>query len=161
MNISFTITDKEGNEIKVSLSSFPEQSTGFLEGTELVDISLQRTKDTGTLGYPILTLLSEKICKIITDNKESVFYYYCDEINTIPNIRKGKATPPAEYRNNLFTLLYQKAKEKHPELDIEDREIIFETQDGKAYIHLIYFEQNKTKANAIEKELETISASLK
>ena len=138
MNCFFTVSDKEGNEIRVSLSSFSQTGIEALLGeTELIDISLERIKDTGKPSHSILSLLTEKICTFIQNNKHCVFYYYCDEVNAIPNIRKSKSISPAEYRNNLFSVLFERGKQQYPELNLEDKPIIIETDEGKAFIHLI------------------------
>ena len=154
-------TTSEGDEINVSLSLFPESSISeikdILGNTDLIDIVLERNGNKSSVSQKELLELTEKIANYIIENKNQIFYYYCDEINPIPGQRKNRKDTPAEYRNKLFSILFEKIKQKHPDSSIEDRLVIIETSEGKAYIHLIYHNSLFIKVNHIENYLYTIS----
>lgn len=164
MNFDFSIYQEEGNQIKVSLRSFSDESTkelsNILKDTELIDITLERTGN-GTIKLKLFTEIIERLYTIFQQNKNAIFYYYCDEIHEIPQMRKTKALSPAEYRNKLFSLLYQKGAARHNDIQIIDREIIIESDEGKAFIHLLYISELEHKAKAIEDKLIEISEAIK
>ena len=164
MKILFSIKDTEGNELKVSLCSFsPEVASDFssvLGTTELVDITLERNGE-GYVKSSTLASMVETIGGFLADNQDTILYYYCDEINVIPRMRRTQSLSPSEYRNKLFSLLFKKGKNKHEDLPIVDREIAIETEEGQSFIHLIYYDHLEEKAAAIEQELHRISEELK
>lgn len=164
MKVTFSIKDTEGNELKVSLCSFnPEASKEIqdvLGTTDLIDISLERNGN-GYIESKMLVSMVEIICDFLQDNKDCILYYYCDEINEIPRMRRTKTLSPSEYRNKLFTLLFKKEQKSHTELPIIDRDIEIDSEQGQSHIHLIYFQYLEDKADRIEQELRSLSNDLK
>ena len=136
MKVTFSIKDTEGNELKVSLCSFnPEASKEIqdvLGTTDLIDISLERNGN-GYIESKMLVSMVEIICDFLQDNKDCILYYYCDEINEIPRMRRTKTL----------------------------RDIEIDSEQGQSHIHLIYFQYLEDKADRIEQELRSLSNDLK
>ena len=133
MEVSFALSYKEGNEIRVSLSSFTEAAIpdliGDLGDCEIVEISLIRQSG--------------------------------DEMNEIPGMRATRDISSPEYRNHLFSLLYSKGSRQFPELHIIDMPIVFIGDDHKTFIHLIYREDLQDKADIIKDYLNDIAEGVK
>lgn len=133
MEVSFALSYKEGNEIRVSLSSFTEAAIpdliGDLGDCEIVEISLIRQSG--------------------------------DEMNEIPGMRATRDISSPEYRNHLFSLLYSKGSRQFPELHIVDMPIVFIGDDHKTFIHLIYREDLQDKADIIKDYLNDIAEGVK
>ncbi|MBR5699727.1 MAG: hypothetical protein IKX37_01390 [Bacteroidales bacterium] len=165
MEISFSIFFREGNEIRVSLSSFSEEALGDiatdLAGIELVDISLVRQQGDFYADWKTLLQIATSIGKFLSENPNAILYYYCDEINPIPHIRPSHNIQPAEYRNRLFSILFQKGALLFPSLEVEDKPIIIKSDEGTAYIHLIYNSCLKEKAQMISDYLLEIAEGIK
>lgn len=88
MEVSFSLTYKEGNEIRVSLSSFPETAISDLRkhlgGVEIVEVSLVRQRGEDTTDLATLSELVTRVGKFMLENPDIILYYYCDEFNSIP-----------------------------------------------------------------------------
>ena len=64
---------------------------------------------------------------------------------------------PAEYRNKLFSTLCKKGASLFPEDDLVDDLITIKTEQGVAFIHLIYHSHIKSKASFIKDELSKLA----
>lgn len=165
MEVSFSLTYKEGNEIRVSLSSFPETAISDLSkhlgGVEIVEVSLVRQRGEDTTDLATLSELVTRVGKFMLDNPDIILYYYCDEFNSIPGMRPSRDMPSQEYRNQLFSILYTKGTRQFPELSIIDMPIFFIGEDYKTFIHLIYRESLQDKADMIKDYLTDIAGGVK
>lgn len=165
MEVSFSLTYKEGNEIRVSLSSFPETAISDLRkhlgGVEIVEVSLVRQRGEDTTDLATLSELVTRVGKFMLDNPDIILYYYCDEFNSIPGMRPSRDMPGQEYRNQLFSILYTKGARQFPELSIIDMPIFFIGEDYKTFIHLIYRESLQDKADMIKDYLTDIAGGMK
>ena len=165
MNISFSLQSEPESEVRISLSSFSDSAIGdirqSLGRTELVDITLERIKGDAPISPAVLYSVIDIITGFLQENPEVILYYYCDEINSVPGMRKTKSITPAQYRNRLFSLLYEQGKLRYPQLPVADHLITIETPEGKAYIHLIYFDSVKEKVNLIQQYLIDIANDMK
>ena len=165
MEVSFALSYKEGNEIRVSLSSFTEAAIpdliGDLGDCEIVEISLIRQSGDETADIITLSKVVERIGKFIVENPHIILYYYCDEMNEIPGMRATRDISSPEYRNHLFSLLYSKGSRQFPELHIVDMPIVFIGDDHKTFIHLIYREDLQDKADIIKDYLNDIAEGVK
>lgn len=72
MEVSFSLTYKEGNEIRVSLSSFTETSIpdliGYLGDAEIVEVSLVRQCGEDMADLATLSKVVERIGKFLIEN---------------------------------------------------------------------------------------------
>lgn len=165
MEVSFALSYKEGNEIRVSLSSFTEAAIpdliGYLGDSEIVEISLIRQCGDETADIITLSKVVERIGNFIVENPHVILYYYCDEMNEIPGMRATRDISSPEYRNHLFSLLYSKGSRQLPELNIVDMPIVFIGDDHKTFIHLIYREDLQDKADIIKDYLNDIAEGVK
>ncbi len=165
MEVSFSLTYKEGNEIRVSLSSFTETSIpdliGYLGDAEIVGVSLVSQCGEDMADLATLSKVVERIGKFLIENPHVILYYYCDEMNEIPGMRVSRDTSSPEYRNHLFSLLYSKGTRQFPELQIVDMPIVFIGEDHKTFIHLIYREDLQDKADMIKDYLNDIAEGVK
>ena len=165
MEVSFALSYKEGNEIRVSLSSFTEAAIpdliGYLGDSEIVEISLIRQCGDETADIITLSKVVERIGNFIVENPHVILYYYCDEMNEIPGMRATRDISSPEYRNHLFSLLYSKGSRQLPELHIVDMAIVFFGEDHKTFIHLIYREDLQDNADIIKDYLNDIAEAVK
>ena len=165
MEISFSVVYGEGNEIFVSLSSFSDEAlsdlTAITGSVDLVDISLARKSGNLYADWTTLTSITARIAIILKENPDIILYYYCDEISPIPYMRPTRNIKPAEYRNRLFSILTRKTIAGFPGLPVVDTPIMIETENGCAYIHLIYLAHMKQKADAIVSYLIDLAEGLK
>ena len=155
-------TSRKGDEILVSLSPFerkslPDALADYLCESKIIEVVLHRTQSNYTIEHTTLFHISEAIFDYMKEHPNDILYYYCDEINQVPKIRQTRQETPAQYRNRLFSLMFHREKEKHPNLPIEDRLIHIETDSGQAFIHLIFFPILFNKANYIENYLYELS----
>lgn len=162
MEVTFSVKYHEGNEIRVSLSTFSRESLGDellneLGDVELVDVTLFRQSGDLRANWKTLNRVITQIVKILHDNPHCIFYYYCDEITPIPNMRDSHDLTPAEYRNKLFSILFKKGASVFPEDSLVDDLITIETEQGVAYIHLIYHSNLNSKATLIKEELVSLA----
>ena len=162
MEVSFSVIYGEGNELRVSLSSFTKASLGeelieVLGDVELVDVTLIRQSGELRADWKTLNKISSFLGKILHDNRDAIFYYYCDELNSIPNMRNSHGLNPSEYRNRLFSVLFEMGKRLFPEDTLVDDLITIKTEQGTAYIHLIYHSRLAGKADAIKDELKKLA----
>lgn len=92
---------KEGNEIRVSLSSFPETAVSDLKeqlgSVEIVEVSLVRQCGDDMADLATLSELVERIGKSLIENPNVILYYYCDEINAVPGMRSSRDISSPEY----------------------------------------------------------------
>ena len=165
MEVSFSLTYKEGNEIRVSLSSFPETAISDLKehlgNVEIVEVSLVRQRGEDMTDLATLSKLVERIGKFLNENPNVILYYYCDEMNSVPGMRPSRDISSPEYRNQLFSILYSKGARQFPELAIIDMPIVFIGEDHKTFIHLIYCEDLQDKADMIKNYLTDIAEGIK
>ena len=100
MEVSFSLKYKEGNEIRVSLSSFPETAISDLierlGGVEIVEVSLVRQRGEDTTDLATLSELVTRVGKFMLENPNIILYYYCDEFNSIPCMRPSRDMPSQE-----------------------------------------------------------------
>ena len=165
MEVSFSLKYKEGNEIRVSLSSFPETAISDLierlGGVEIVEVSLVRQRGEDTTDLATLSELVTRVGKFMLENPNIILYYYCDEFNSIPCMRPSRDMPSQEYRNQLFSILYTKGARQFPEFSIIDMPIFFIGEDYKTFIHLIYRESLQDTADMIKDYLTDIAGGVK
>ena len=162
MEITFSIKYHEKNELRVSLSTFSKESLGAellnqLGNVELVDVTLFRQSGDLRANWNTLNRVVVQIGKILHENPDCIFYYYCDEINPIPKMRDSHDLTPAEYRNRLFSILFKKGASLFPKDCLIDDLITIETEQGVAYIHLIYRSNLTDKASIIKEELNKLA----
>ena len=159
------MTYKEGNEIRVSLSSFPETAVSDLRehlgNIEIVEVSLVRQCGDDMADLATLSELVERIGKFLIENPNVILYYYCDEINAVPAMRSSRDISSPEYRNQLFSILYKKGARQLPELSIIDMPIVFIGEGHKTFIHLIYRDDLQNKADVIKDYLTDIAEGVK
>ena len=109
------MTYKEGNEIRVSLSSFPETAISDLKehlgNVEIVEVSLVRQRREDMTDLATLSKLVERIGKFLIENPNVILYYYCDEMNAVHGMRPSRDISSPEYRNQLFSILYSKVQD--------------------------------------------------
>lgn len=162
MEVSFSFKYEEENELRVSLSSFVKESLGEelsskLGDIDLVDVTLYRQAGDSKATWRILNDIVEQLGKVLVENSHSIFYYYCDEITPIPNMRNSHNLTPAEYRNKLFSILFQKGVALIPEAVFVDDLITIITDKGTAYIHLIYNSDLSEKATLVKDEINSLA----
>lgn len=132
-----------------------------LGGVEIVEVSLVRQRGEDTTDLATLSELVTRVGKFMLENPDIILYYYCDEFNSIPDMRPSRDMPSQEYRNQLFSILYTKGARQFLELSIIDMPIFFIGEDYKTFIHLIYRESLQDKADMIKDYLTDIAGGVK
>lgn len=165
MEVTFSITFREGNVIRVSLSSFSDDDLKALDerlgGTQLLNVSLVREKGDLYTDWSTLSKIVMKLGQTLIDNPDIILYYYCDEITPIPNIRASRSLQPAEYRNRLFSILFEKGTSMFPNHGFIDSPISIISDQGQAFIHLIGLENQRAKIQLIRSFLVDFANDLK
>lgn len=139
MKFSASIKSDTGDEYFVYLAPLDasianDLNIGSLD-VEVYQIVLDRESGTNKTDIHILNSISDFIAKIFLSNSNLILYYYCDDINQIPN--SNHQILPQEYRNRLFSTMVQRYVAKH-KLDIIDSQIsIIDAIDNAQYIHFI------------------------
>jgi len=147
MNISASITTPYGDEYRIGLSSVEESLIDDdiyqllkHEQIEIVEIYLERIKGKRKATPRILTEISELIAQFFMDNAQSILYYYCDDMISIPNTEKN--IPPQEYRSRLFSKMFERYQSQHPNLSIHDIPVYIDAVGWPIYLHFITHEKN-------------------
>ena len=96
MKVTHPIKTSEGDEYLVLIESmamdtlFDEEDIAFLNGVNLVEITLERVSGNHKTTAKVLTEISQFIAGVINDNSNSILYFYCDDMHDIP--RRDKFT---------------------------------------------------------------------
>ena len=149
MKISFDVFAEPNERYRVTLSSgddtffVNEDVLSMLgEDVEVVEVDLERISGKQTTSMKSLRLIADGIGRSFIQNTKSILYYYCDDLSEIPAGKTGHYRWPQEYRNALFSLLFKRFAESHPNLSISDYEIKIDEDGRPLYMHLVARKQH-------------------
>lgn len=107
MNFSVSINSESGDKYFVYLAPLDADIAKELYidryNIEVYQIVIDRECGTNTADIHILNTISDFIARVFLSNKNLILYYYCDDVNQIPN--SNHQIQPQEYRNRLFSAM--------------------------------------------------------
>lgn len=142
MNASFSIQSSNGDSLRIGVSNadhafLSEKINTLLKNAnvEIIEILLQRMKGEENVGIDVLSKIADVIGDFFLENENGILFYYCDDLLTIPTSRHDCL--PQEYRNNLFSLLFQRFCQKRNINHIHDMKICIDAVGNPLYMHFI------------------------
>lgn len=156
MDYTFEIKTHEGDEIIVSLMSpynfikeiLPKDS---LNGLELIEISIIRKNGENLIPVDVLLSIAHRIALILESHPNAILYYFCDNIDPIPYKNKRRKCTSQQYRDRLFSLLFEKYV-KYSTKNWNDYRITTKIHNEDQYAHLIYRDEHKNNIDNLVKE---------
>lgn len=122
------------------------------DGIEIVEILLDRVKGSGKTSIAVLSEMSEIIFRLFNNNENIIIYFFCDDLNEIPNTQK-KVSPQA-YRSRLFSSMFERFVRKQKIDDIENISISIEALGRTEYLHFIVRSHHLKYIDYIQKNIE-------
>ena len=158
MNKQIDIITAKGDKLKVSLSSCYESITDTIIQSrhipfDIIEISIEGNPTNG----PVTIVTFRKIAKWMVDcidkEPDTILFYFCDCNTPIPNIRPSKDLLPAQYRNNLFSRLFQRYVTLSSDMWV-DETLVF-GEENPYIFHILHRESHSTLISDIARELES------
>lgn len=143
MKVSFKLSSVANNVYEITLSSIDEEIIGpelktALGNLEIVEVFLDRISGKNITDASMLARISEIIANMFVENDNIVFYFFCDDLNIIPNMRKSRRNIPVqEYRSRLFHNMFTQYCNHHNIKNYRDNIIHFMAFDRPYFLHLI------------------------
>ena len=122
------------------------------DGIEIVEVLLDRVKGAGKTSIAILSEMSEIIFRLFDTNENIIIYFFCDDLNEIPNTQK-KVSPQA-YRSRLFSSMFERFVRKQKVDDIENIAISIEAFGRTEYLHFIVRSHHMKYIDYIQRNIE-------
>lgn len=160
MKVTHPIKTSEGDEYLVLIESmamdtlFDEEDIAFLNGVNLVEITLERVSGNHKTTAKVLTEISQFIAGVINDNSNSILYFYCDDMHDIP--RRDKSTSPQKFRSNLFSRMFDRYITSNGIDDYINTPLEIKA-DRSIYIHLISRRQYQGYVDCIKSRICSMS----
>lgn len=147
MKLCFSVDGGNGNFFLVSIEPFPkdilpEELSGILGDTEILDITLERSKGKENASIRVMNDISNFIAGVLFDNPHSILYFYCDDIHPVPFMSCKKDMIPQEYRSRLFTCMFERYVSSNKIENIYNYPVEVHLDDREIFIHLISMEDN-------------------
>lgn len=166
MDLSFSIKTKEGDEyliavsdVDITLLSTDIQKMLLKHNLQIGEIIIDRKKGDQCTGRKVLHKIANELANIFAENQNLILYYFCDDINPIPNRNskgKNKDLSPQEYRSRLFSKLFEGYIKSHQVIGIYNYPIIFEGEGYKDFVHLIARASHKEFVTTLCKDINTV-----
>lgn len=143
MKVSFRLSSVANNVYEITLSSIDEDILSpelkkSLGNLEIIEVFLDRISGKSITDASILARISEILANMFAQNSNIIFYFFCDDLNEIPNIRVSRRNiTRQEYRSRLFSHMFCQYCKHHNINDFHDNVIHFMAIDRPYYIHLI------------------------
>lgn len=158
MNKQFVIITAKGDKLKVSLSSCYESLTDTIIKSkhipfDIIEISIEGNPTNGPVTIETFNNIAKWVIECIDKEPDTILFYFCDCKTPIPNIRPSKDLLPAQYRNDLFSLLFRRYVPLSSDMWV-DETLVF-GEDDPYIFHILHRESHSTLINDIAIELET------
>lgn len=143
MKVSFKLSSVTNNIYEITLSSIDEsiidpELKSALRNLEIVEVFLDRISGNNITEASMLSRFSDIIANMFAQNSNIVFYFFCDDLNEIPNLRKSRRKISVqEYRSRLFHIMFTQYCKHHGIDNYRDNVIHFIAIDRPYYLHLI------------------------
>ena len=146
MVVSFDVIAEEGDVFRVLLSggedaffATPDVCAVLGPNVEIIEIDLERVSGTNPASLRTLGKISEGIFRCFEQNDKAILYYFCDDLNDIPIIGRGKEDMwPQEYRSQLFSKMFQRYSLQNKNLiDAVDVVVVINEEIRPLFMHFI------------------------
>jgi len=162
MNCSFSVNTKKGGTLVVSLLSSYEFLKQVVDqkrfaNIEVTDISISREDGNGVISIDVLKMVASQISKIVNQQQNVILFYFCDSSMPIPAIRNTRTISEQEYRDKLFSLMFERYANLE-KAEWNDYRIEVTVGNEPQFAHLLYRTEHKETIDDISKEIRnTIS----
>lgn len=160
--VVYKFNNSEGDEFRLRFASDSRQflseemfSLVEKEDFELWGIYLERLGNAQRVTpIKLLNKLSHLIATFFIGHPKSILYYQCDDISDVPMSfnKKKSGILVQEYRNRLFTTLFEKVSKKLS-VAVIDTPIYIDACGNDVYIHLMSRELHVDMAKKISKDI--------
>lgn len=156
----YTICSETGDEYKLEFTSeriaaISEETLDKLrlQGIEVVDIGLGRSKGINVTSHKVLHQIEECIADMLLSHPNVIISFFCDFISLVPRMKRKM--PVQEYRSILFTRMFERYV-SHKHLDgICNRVVTVEGSAENYYFHIIARQEHLKYADIIAQEYQT------
>ena len=162
MKVSISLRGDNSDEYHIRLESWdrgnlPNEIIPLLEDADIIDVVLERVSGLERTSMHVLSGISEVIAKVFIDNSNAILYFYCDDMNPIPNMEKNnsknKNISSQQYRSILFSRMFDRYCLKKGYIDIYNIPVKIHLEDRDIYIHLIAREKHSRIVNLIKETI--------
>lgn len=137
-DLHYLYKDREGNEIKVSLSFSVCEPVfrNVLPNTSIASIDIERISEISRISSKALFSIPGNILRLVENDTSIIFYYLCDTepLNCIG--RKHGCMSPQEYRNRLFDAIYHRFELS--DMYVNRTIVLSDELHGALFVHIIY-----------------------
>lgn len=161
-DLTYTLYNSEGDKFFLRLVSegsqfLSEEMVSYLHehDFELYGIYLERLGVAQKVApIRLLNKISQLIASFFIGHPNAILFYQCDDISEVPMSlsKKNQGTPVQEYRNRLFTKLFEKHARKLS-VSVVDTPIYIDACGNEVFIHLISRNIHTDFALAISKDI--------
>lgn len=124
------------------------------ESIEIVEVLLDRVKGSDSTSIAILTEMTNIIHRLFVANENAILYFFCDDLNEIPNTDKDIA--PQEYRSRLFTAMFDRFVTRHGIEGINNVSVCIDAIGRTEYLHFIVRNHHLKYVDFIRENIEQI-----
>ncbi len=160
--IVYTFNNSEGDKFYLRLASdgrqfLSEELSSLVESEdfELWGIYLERLGNAQKVTpMNLLNKISQLIATFFVGHPNAILYYQCDDISDVPMSfnKKEAGVLVQEYRNRLFTTLFEKVSRKLS-VSVIDTPIYIDACGNDIYIHLMSREIHVDMAKKISQDI--------
>ena len=158
MKVSVSIKSQLGNAVRIGLetadTSFIGESISkhlYSRGIEIIEVVLDRQAGKEMIGLNFLNEISSVVAKLFLENKHSILFYYCDDMNEIPHCNHCNMLPQ-EYRSKLFSQMFSRYVTSHNIDKVHDTTICVNAVDRPLFFHFISHKDNLDIINDIQED---------
>lgn len=159
MKVSASLVVDSTEEYRIGFDTI---ETGFLqdevfeylnkEGVEIVEVLLDRVKGSQTTSIAVLSEMSDIIYRLFEANENIIIYFFCDDLNEIPNTNKNVS--PQAYRSRLFSAMFDRFIHKQHIGNIDNVSICIEALGRTEYLHFIVRSHHQKYIDYIQQNIE-------
>ncbi|MCF0164843.1 MAG: hypothetical protein HUJ92_06125 [Bacteroidales bacterium] len=156
MEVTYRINTREGDELIISLSStYPhikDLLAPYFCDIEIIDMSIVRKNGADVIRMATLKEIADKTVNILDNSPNAILFYICDSTEKIPNIRRSRKILCQQYRDELFSKMFERYTAN---LDSNwiDYKIIAEVENEPQYIHIIYRKEHTDAISILKQEV--------
>lgn len=161
MKVSASLVVGDSDEYRVGFETI---ESGFLsdkvfdylqkEGIEIVEVLLDRVKGSDKTSIAVLSEISNIIFRLFKDNENVILYFFCDDLNEIPN--SIKSMEPQAYRSRLFSAMFERFIASHEVERVENVSICIDSVGRSEFLHFIVRSHHQKYIDFIRENIEEI-----
>ena len=160
MEVTFETNTYEGDAPIFPLSSSYDYIKDLVGGKgypaiEVIDMSIIRKKGSDSISLVVLKEIVSKTADILLSSPDAVLFYLCDSTEPIPHVRHSRDLLCQEYRDRLFTAMFERFCQNTCE-GWNDYRIEASIHGAPQYAHLIFREEHKEVISIIGQEIKNM-----